>query len=795
MKQKKQYLLTMIFILAVFLIACGKKANDADEIESDQGNSKVETNTSQNVELGEAYIVVPIPEYHDKIWDDVVYGNDLYYICYEESTTSPTGQQAVLVRINFGHADISTPPIPEIMPLDIPAEQLAVQLAIDGEGNPHVLTIQYVEFNSSSLWGEFVDMFWHHLSSDGKIIETVAVAKAIREYEVQLYLPRGFEIDSDGNAHIAMWTSLNDYGNEIFVINPAGELIFHTPIKNTIWYLLHDTEGNVYAHHYPTTSNVEGSTTSVISLIDLSSGSLNDIDITAFADNGGFYGMQFQGRKSLFLADREGVFDLDLEGGTKAERFTWASLNVMQGMHEYWTYQLANGQVLLGSNTSGSNGVGEVWSRSYRIIRHKSAEDIAAAEEMAKEWEVLLTGGKVGDITLGVVGMTIDPAISKAIEDFNTENPYSRILVKQYGVLYGDDQSEGLFQLNNDIISGKCPDILLLHQDISYGAYVVQGVFRDLNPFLEADDTFDMADYRENIIRAYEIGDGLYGIPVSFGVLTLYGKAADTSGIEKWNMDEFIAFADRFPESRIFRFPTKTDVLNICLKANGGNLVNWASKDPEFNRDMLIKILEFSNRFVDAEKYEIESMVTDRASEGDIRLMEGGAILSRQVEMEIFGGPVNHIGYPSETGNGYIIYTDKVVAISSKCQYIDTAWQFISILLSDEVQSSDNLYGLPVKRSSIERRATAAKNYSGWGGVGDQHGDLYVSYEIRGATDEEINLFLDLLEQANEIRVFDRQIDDIIKEEAGHYFNGDKSVGAVADVIENRVGIYVKEIK
>jgi hypothetical protein len=52
-----------------------------------------------------------------------------------------------------------------------------------------------------------------------------------------------------------------------------------------------------------------------------------------------------------------------------------------------------------------------------------------------------------------------------------------------------------------------------------------------------------------------------------------------------------------------------------------------------------------------------------------------------------------------------------------------------------------------------------------------------------------------LLDTASEIRVYDQQIDLIIKEEASAYFSGNKSVETVADIIENRVGIYVKEIK
>lgn len=296
---------------------------------------------------------------------------------------------------------------------------------------------------------------------------------------------------------------------------------------------------------------------------------------------------------------------------------------------------------------------GSVNAVPFSIIRLKTLEDIAAEEAAAKEWEALLAAGKVGDITLGTVGSSLDSVVQKAIVDFNFANPYSRILIRQYGDVYGNDFSEGLSQLNNDIITGNCPDILLLPQDLSFGAYAVQGVFADIYPYLQADETFDMADYRENVFQAYEVSEKLYALPIAFTVDGMYGKAPDLGGQTKWNMDEFIAFADRFPGSLIFENPAKTAVLDICLKANGGNMVDWASKDAGFDRDLLVKILAFANRFVDAESIPGESDFANRLSDGDIRLMPWFANVNTQMQSEIFGGSaVSYIGFPSEKGNG-----------------------------------------------------------------------------------------------------------------------------------------------
>ena len=105
------------------------------------------------------------------------------------------------------------------------------------------------------------------------------------------------------------------------------------------------------------------------------------------------------------------------------------------------------------------------------------------------------------------------------------------------------------------------------------------------------------------------------------------------------------------------------------------------------------------------------------------------------------------------------------------------------------------LAGYPVKRRFIEATLEHAKRDGGIQGFGNSGGDFYFSVDIHPVTDEEIEQFLNVLDAVNEIRVYDQTIDRIIKEEAAAYFSGQKPVEAVADIIENRVGIYVREIK
>lgn len=76
----------------------------------------------------------------------------------------------------------------------------------------------------------------------------------------------------------------------------------------------------------------------------------------------------------------------------------------------------------------------------------------------------------------------------------------------------------------------------------------------------------------------------------------------------------------------------------------------------------------------------------------------------------------------------------------------------------------------------------------------------YIREDIEGetlriycATEEDAEIFRSIIESTNRSYSSDPGILDIIMEEAGAYFGGDKDAATVADIIQNRVSIYVGE--
>ena len=64
---------------------------------------------------------------------------------------------------------------------------------------------------------------------------------------------------------------------------------------------------------------------------------------------------------------------------------------------------------------------------------------------------------------------------------------------------------------------------------------------------------------------------------------------------------------------------------------------------------------------------------------------------------------------------------------------------------------------------------------------------------IKPSTQEEVDMYMDLIDNTKKVGGWNQAILDIIIEESKAYFSGDKNVDETADIIQNRVKTYVNE--
>ena len=396
-----------------------------------------------------------------------------------------------------------------------------------------------------------------------------------------------------------------------------------------------------------------------------------------------------------------------------------------------------------------------------------------------------------------IYALALNSDVKRAITDFNKNSgDYYIELTDFYDV--GGDYADKLSRMNSEMTSGNIPDIIAMSGAMPVESYISKGLLADLYDFMENDPDFRREDYLQNIFTAYEADGKLYEAVPGFSINTLVGKASKVGELQGWTMDEFMDFADRNASDGSWQGlfePTSCSKMNMLLtfmSFNFGSYMNEKAGECYFDGDDFIKLLEFCNRFPEktVSKDKIDFSAEQNAYREDRTLLMTATVGNfrdiKTLEQVNFGERVTFKGYPCG-GNGSFISEDFSLAITSKAADPDGAWEFVKYFWSDEYQSKyigARSYDLPVKISALERAAANAKTNSG-------REDLFSAADPN--TDEDNARMMDLINSLTEVRAYNSYIYDIVREEAGAYFSGQKPAEEVADIIQNRVSNYISE--
>jgi hypothetical protein len=128
------------------------------------------------------------------------------------------------------------------------------------------------------------------------------------------------------------------------------------------------------------------------------------------------------------------------------------------------------------------------------------------------------------------------------------------------------------------------------------------------------------------------------------------------------------------------------------------------------------------------------------------------------------------------------------------------------MIMSKEYQAErywDPMYGCPTRNDVFDmylKTFTAKENYTDELGNEIQVRDGTMGIEdividIKPLDQDEIDLFKEQVNRASKVWSYDASLFDIIGEEVGAYFAGDKTLDETASLIQNRAQTYIQENK
>ena len=742
--------------LTMGVIGCGTEENGSIEGSTDKGKAGTQTEaqaqTPTEVE-GNYYkgTYETIPE-ENSIGKVAVAGTAVYYLIWDEADA---------YRVKLKKYDTESKNVTEVS-LPLGEGESVEALAVNSQGNLVVLKTDWSQ--SGGAMGQVP--YWVAVyRTDGSVIMEKEVTQLLDGSDI----PYLYYLAVGADDRIA-FTNLR----EVWVMDKEGNIEFSVQAEgNTIQDLGTLPGGKIAAAQY------EGETATVIKVLDLEKKAWGEtFKSDRFNDNVCFTENTESG---IYFWNYSELYRYDPESGNTEVVANWLANDIFADDIQYVSVA-EDGSICIISGDSTGNGGGNELAYLQQIDAKKAGEKQV--------------------ITLGTI--EVNSGIRKGVISFNKASEKYRVEIIEYG--NNSNAEDGATRFKNEMIAGNMPDVVNI-TDGTEEFYAAKGLLEDLKPYMDGGQGINRADYFENILTAMETDGKLYALSPEFYIDTMVGKTENVGEGYNWTMEDMMKLEETRGEGvEMFDHETKSGILDYYLRYNLAQFFDLNKGFCDFNTEEFKKVLEFCNRFPKENEYQdTDASEWRKASDGTLLLMREGIMGVQDYQMchNIFGTDISFVGYPSSFSCGSVAKGgDMTLAMNSKCADKEGAWEFIRYFLEEEYQTRYTVY-LPLLRSAFDagaKEAMQAQYETNEAGEQVEVSNMMIgtrdfTLEVYAAKEEEVAAIKTLIEKIERMERIDDQVLSIVLEEAGAYFDGQKTVDDVVQVIQSRADIYMNENK
>ena len=440
----------------------------------------------------------------------------------------------------------------------------------------------------------------------------------------------------------------------------------------------------------------------------------------------------------------------------------------------------------------------------FFTITNVNNTQMVNAYHIVKDKEALF--GDINYITLGVAYTTSE--LNTYISEYNRYSANSKIKIIDYSK-YNDEQFEvpemgAASQLNQDIIKGDAPDMLLLSGFTNAEVLKKKGCFYDLYTFINCDKTLKKDDFLQNVLIQNEYDGQLMAIPINFSVSTIVGKKKYVGSKENWNLDSLILAYENTPtDMELMINANSANILDVLLYGNLSSFVDYDNQKCNFDSDDFINLLEMAKKIASKQQTPISDpyndqffgMINDKylLCEANINCFDDFHALYKA---KFNGEDITFVGYPSSDNTGAILSSETVFSIFNFSTKKEECWNFLKYFLSENKQKESEKF--PINKAAFYYLANKAcvppideqtgktinENYYN---IGND------SIDIGYMTDKEKERYINYISDNNRSLVYDIQIYLICMEEINLFLAEEATAEQTANAIQNRVYIYINE--
>lgn len=395
-----------------------------------------------------------------------------------------------------------------------------------------------------------------------------------------------------------------------------------------------------------------------------------------------------------------------------------------------------------------------------------------------------------------------DETIGSEIMKFNRNNDKYTIKIIDYNELYPDDWEEAEKQFNLDITSGKAADIINISGNESYlKKYVDKGIVLDLTSAFENGGPLADIEFLPNIDDMMKIDGKYYSFIPSFTVETYVVRSKFANGkssLTYKDCDELIKSKGTDYDTAFGSFNQKSNMASYYWEYYGDKFIDWENKKCDFNNPEFIDLMNFINNFPDERKdFDSNDYIDPDTYYADDRgLFYNGYFYNMdeyaRLKQVLFKDEIEFVGVPNNFGENLSSINAKTFVVNSKTSHQDIIFDFIRNLLEADRGAWGGFSSIKSKFDSELQEATKEKS--------DDDYDAYVydrvaekEVKIKPLTQEEVKKFSDFVLSINLLYSGNSEVSDIISEECSAFFSGQKTAEEVAEIIQNRVSVYINE--
>lgn len=469
------------------------------------------------------------------------------------------------------------------------------------------------------------------------------------------------------------------------------------------------------------------------------------------------------GEYDLFFSSDTTLKGVSFQTGTVTEILSWADWDLANSVRSLSV--LENGDYLLRVNNLALGGSVMLTMTPVPMSQVPEKTVLQVAVPLSQNY-----------MDMGLTWTEfMDEKVAGMISLFNQQNPDYRLEVVTFS---------SATELNLMLTSGDAPDLIYnsytawLDEPISPALLAKKGYLEDLESYFEQDEDLSLSQLMPNVVEIERNRNGgLYALPLAFYVTGLTAPMEYAGENSDWSISDALNAARNMPEDMDFwSYMSQEEALNSLFGACAGQLVDIETGECNFQTQSFYDLLTLCRDY-------FPSAIGENTTEAS-----GGSLISGFGTMGRLGQfytdtlrPLEEQGeiiysYPGSTGTGLnVVFMDQF-SICSQSQHKDIAWEFLKSLYSYDFQYSFGSVIISLRQDVVNDRE-----------------DAYQQMYPEDLSREESQYIRDLVSSSTNYRDMESPVFAIVSEEAASFFAGDKSAEDVAEIIENRVKIYLSE--